>query len=304
LTLFVTGGVVVVTTHSPNLAYFEGMQLASETAPATPAPASAPQPQPAAVPHGVPASLTEDAFLDGRLTILQPEKGYRAGIDAVFLGAAIPAQEGETVFEAGAGVGVASLCLLSRCPDIHVTGMEVNARYAMMCEENAKRNGLGQSMKVIHADVKDAMRKELAHMPQHGTFNHAFANPPYFEDGKVTQSPSLLKASAHSFGPDDLELWIKVMYSMVGLRGTVTLIHRAETLGKILTAMEEKLGDIRVAPLYARDGTAASRVIVQGVRGSKAPMQLLPGLILHGDGNSFTPDAEAVLRSGAAWRLR
>jgi hypothetical protein len=33
-------------------------------------------------------------------------------------------------------------------------------------------------------------------------------------------------------------------------------------------------------------------------------MQLLPGLILHDDSNSFTPDADAVLRDGAAWRLR
>lgn len=256
------------------------------------------------VSQGVPASLTEDAFLGGKLRVLQPEKGYRAGIDAVFLGAAIPAQEGDTVFEAGIGVGVASLCLLARCGGIHVTGMEVTARYAMMCEENTKRNGFAGQIHVIHADVKEALRKDLANMPQHGTFAHAFANPPYFEEGKVTASPSLLKAAAHAFGPDDLELWIKVMYHMVGLRGTVTMIHRADTLGKILTAMEEKFGDIRVAPLYAREGTAASRVIVQGVRGSKAPMQLLPGLILHGDGNGFTPDAEAVLRDGAAWRLR
>jgi tRNA1(Val) A37 N6-methylase TrmN6 len=276
------------------------MQLASETAPIP----SAPQPQAAPVAHGVPASLTEDAFLDGKLKVLQPEKGYRAGIDAVFLGAAIPAQQGETVFEAGIGVGVASMCLLARCPDIHVTGIEVNARYAMMCEENAKRNRMNQSIRVIHADIKEAMRKELASMPQHGTFNHAFANPPYYEEAKATASPSLLKAVAHTFGEDDLELWIKIMYTMVGLRGTVTLIHRADSLGKILNAMSDKMGDIRVAPLYAREGTAASRVIVQGVRGSKAPMQLLPGLILHGEGNAFTPDAEAVLRSGAAWRLR
>ena len=33
-------------------------------------------------------------------------------------------------------------------------------------------------------------------------------------------------------------------------------------------------------------------------------MQLLPGLILHGDGNGFTDDADAVLRQGMAWRLR
>lgn len=270
------------------------MQLAAE-APAPHAPATA---------AGVPNSLTEDAFLGGRLRILQPEKGYRAGIDAVFLAAAIPVAAGETVFEAGIGAGVAALCLIARNPAIHVTGIEVAARYAMMCEENAKRNGYGQLMKVIHADVKDAMRRDLTIMPQHGTFAHAFANPPYFEEGKVTPSPSLLKAQAHSFGPDDLDLWIKVMHAMVSLRGTVTLIHRADSLGKILVSMEERFGDIRVAPLYAREGTAASRVIVQGVKGSKAPMQLLPGLILHGEGNAFTPDADAVLREGMAWRLR
>ena len=94
------------------------------------------------------------------------------------------------------------------------------------------------------------------------------------------------------------------MYTMVALRGTVTVVHRAETLGKILASMEGRFGDIRIAPLYAREGTAASRVIVQGVKGSKAPMQLLPGLVLHTENSQFTPDAEAVLRDGSTWRLR
>lgn len=251
-----------------------------------------------------PSSLTDDAFLGGKLQILQPEKGYRAGIDAVFLAASIPVADGETIFEAGIGAGVASLCVLARNPLLHITGIEVNSRYAVLCEQNAKRNNMSDMLRVIQGDVKDAMRRDLAHMPEHGSFAHAFANPPYFEDGKVTPSPSVLKATAHAFGPEDLELWIKVMHAMVTLRGTVTLIHRAETLGKILTAMNGKFGDIRVAPLFARTGTAASRVIVQGVKGSRAPMQLLPGLILHEDSSAFTADAEAVLRDGAAWRLR
>jgi tRNA1(Val) A37 N6-methylase TrmN6 len=287
----------MVTSRSPNFFSVGGMQLATDTQ-------LAPNPLPTAASAGTPHALTEDAFLGGKLRILQPERGYRAGIDAVFLAASIPAQTGDAVFEAGIGAGVASLCVLARTPGIHVTGMEITARYAMMCEENAKRNGFGPNLRVIHADVKEALRKDLAYMPQHGTFAHAFANPPYFEDGKVTASPSLLKAQAHAFGPEDLELWIKVMSAMVCLRGTITLIHRPETLGKILHAMDDRFGDIRVAPLYAREGTAASRVVVQGVRGSKAPMQLLPGLILHGRDNAFTADADAVLREGLAWRLR
>jgi tRNA1(Val) A37 N6-methylase TrmN6 len=236
--------------------------------------------------------------------MLQPEKGYRAGIDAVFLAASIPAASGETLFEAGVGTGVAALCLATRVPSLHITGMEIASRYAIMATENAKRNNLSQCLRVITADVKEALRRDLAEMPSHGSFSHAFANPPYFEDGKVTPSPSLLKAQAHSFGPDDLDLWVKVLATMVMLRGTVTFIHRAESLGKLLASMEGRFGDIRVAPLYAREGTAASRIIVQGVKGSKAPMQLLPGLVLHDKTNSFTPEAEAILRDGMAWRLR
>jgi tRNA1(Val) A37 N6-methylase TrmN6 len=266
-------------------------------------PMAAPSPVPAGG-SAVPATLTEDAFLGGKLRVLQPEKGYRAGIDAVFLAASIPVAPGETVFEAGIGTGVAALCLIARNPACHITGMEITSRYAMLCEENAKRNGFGQHLRVIHGDVKDALRRDLVHLPTHGSFSHAFANPPYFEDGKSTPSPNLLKAAAHSFGPEDLDIWIKVMHAMVALRGTVTLVHRAETLGKLLSSMEDRFGDVRVAPLYARTGTAASRVIVQGVKGSKAPMQLLPGLVLHGDDSQFTADADAVLREGMAWRLR
>jgi len=259
---------------------------------------------PPAAPGAVPPSLTEDAFLGGRLKILQPEKGYRAGIDSVFLASTVPCAPGESLFEAGIGTGVAALCIAARVKDVTITGIEIAARYAMMAEQNAKRNDFERQVRVIKGDVKDAMRRDLTHWPAHNSFNHAFANPPFFDNDKATQSPNPLKAQANSFSPEDLEMWVKVMTTMVVLRGTVTLVHRSEALGRILTAMEGKLGDIRVAPLYAREGMAASRVIVQGVKGSRGPLQLLPGLVLHSAGAQFTPEAQAILRDALAWRLR
>ena len=255
-------------------------------------------------PHAVPASLTEDGFLGGRLKLLQPEKGFRAGIDSVFLAAAVPCAPGETVYEAGIGAGVAALCLLARNPGIQMTGIELGTRYALLCEENARRNGFEASLKVIRADLRDALRRDAIAMPLPGSFNHAMANPPFHEEGKSTPSPSLLKAQAHAFGAADLELWIKVLHGMVHLRGTVTLVHKAEALGKLLDLMQERFGDIRVAPLHPRQGAPATRVIVQGVKGSKAPLQLLQGMVLHDASGRFTPEAEAVLRDGAPWRLR
>ena len=190
-------------------------------------------------------------------------------------------------------------------PEVHITGIEVASRYAMLAEENAKRNGFGQLIRVIHGDVKEALRRDLALHAGARLLQSRLCQSALFRAGQGRQlSPNLLKAQAHAFGPDDLDLWVKVLHTMVTLRGTVTFIHRAETLGKLLNAMEGRFGDIRVAPLYAREGTAASRVIVQGIKGSKAPMQLLPGLFLHGSDNQFTPEAEAILRDGMAWRLR
>jgi tRNA1(Val) A37 N6-methylase TrmN6 len=252
----------------------------------------------------IPPSLTEDGFLGGRLRILQPEKGFRAGIDSVFLAAAVPAQPGDSVFEAGIGPGVAALCLLARSPGVEVTGVEVAARYALICEENARRNGVSDRLHIVHADVREALRRDQIGMPAPGSFAHAMCNPPFFDEGKSTASPHLLKSQAHAFGPDDLDLWAKLLHAMLQPRGSVTVVHRADSLGQLLDGMQNRFGDIRIAPLFPRRGTPASRILVQAIKGSKAPLQILPGIVLHDEGNGFTPEADAVLRGGAAFPLR
>lgn len=251
-----------------------------------------------------PLPLTDNRFLGGRLSVLQPAKGYRAAIDAVFLAAAVPCKPGDTVFEAGLGTGVAALCALARVEDVRVTGVEIAGRYAELAEQNAKRNGFEDRLDVVQGDISKLLAGKLSPCLTPGSFAHALANPPYFEARKVRQSPDRLKSVANAQACEDLEVWVKALASMVEPNGTVTFVHRAEVLGRLLKAMEGRLGDIRIAPLFPRQGRPASRVIVQGVKGSKAPLQLLPGLVLHGAGSGFTPDAEAVLRHAAALPLR
>ncbi len=95
------------------------------------------------------------------------------------------------------------------------------------------------------------MRRDLAHWPAHGSFNHVFANPPFHEEGKVKPSPILLEGPGERLRPRGSGAWIKVLHTMVTLRGTCTIVHRAESLGTfILAAMQDRFGDIRVAPLY------------------------------------------------------
>jgi len=57
---------------------------------------------------------TEDKFLGGSLSLLQPKTGYRAGADPVLLASAVDALATQSVLELGCGVGVALFCLMQR----------------------------------------------------------------------------------------------------------------------------------------------------------------------------------------------
>ena len=69
-------------------------------------------------PSGQSSATTLDDFLGGRIAVVQPKTGHRAGSDAVWLQAAVPASAKDRVLDAGAGVGVAGLCLAARFPQI------------------------------------------------------------------------------------------------------------------------------------------------------------------------------------------
>lgn len=251
-----------------------------------------------------PAGFTADDFLGGRISVLQPEKGFRAGIDSVLLAAAVPARPGEAVFEAGTGTGVAALCLAARVPDVTVTGVELAQRHVLIAERNAARNAMQARLRLLHGDIRDFTRRDRVYdgiAPE--SFGQAFANPPFFEEGRHQPSPNPLKAAAHGLAPGDLELWVKAMHLMLASRGTLTLIHLPESLPVLLAAMENRFGAIVAAPIFARPGVTANRVILQAVKGSRAPLRLHPGLVLMDSANVYSPAAEAILRDAAPWPL-
>lgn len=49
--------------------------------------------------------FSEDRLLDGQVRLRQPVEGYRAGMDAVLLAAALDAKPGEHLVEFGCGAG-------------------------------------------------------------------------------------------------------------------------------------------------------------------------------------------------------
>lgn len=245
-------------------------------------------------------AVTRDAFLGGRLQIAQPSVGYRAGLDSVLLAAACTAQAGQHVLDAGAGVGVVGLSVARRLPDVRVTMVERAQDHVDLALSNVTQNGLSDRVSVVHADLTMPLQRTPLG-ERIGTFDHILCNPPFYDTAAGTRSAIELKDAAHAMADGDLDRWVRFMSAMAAPAGTVTLIHRVERLGEILSAFEGRFGGTLVWPIHPRPGAGASRILVQARKASRAPLRLLAPLVLHdATGNGFAPPVEAVLRGGAA----
>lgn len=230
--------------------------------------------------------------------MLQPENGPRAAIDALFLAAAIPAAEGkaQSVLEAGTGTGIASLALCSRVGDCHVSGVDVQGDLLALASENVAHNKFGDRVTLIEADITaPGKTHEAAGLRREG-YDHVAANPPFYTRGKAREQADAETARAYTADPGDMEKWIKFLTAMAAPRGTLTLIHKGDALGDLLPLFAGRFGALSIFPLFPSQQTPAKRILVRGIKGSRAPLEIMPGMVLHQADGSYTPEADLILR--------
>jgi tRNA1Val (adenine37-N6)-methyltransferase len=244
-----------------------------------------------------PEALSRDVFLDGRLAIWQPLHGYRAATDPILLAASVGARAGERVLELGCGTGVALLALAARVPGLALHGVERNPDYGELAQRNAAANGCTLDLRLSDLAARPAPFADRR-------FDQVFFNPPYFP---ATAPPARDAGRRDALREETpLELWIDAALRRLEPGGYLTMINRVEPTARMLSALEGRAGAIALRPITAREGQAAGRVLLRARKGARGPFRLLAPLVMHagrahpGDHDHFTPQAQALLRAGAA----
>jgi len=236
---------------------------------------------------------TEGYLLGGRVRYAQPRHGFRSGIEPVLLAAAIPARDGDTVLEGGSGAGATLLCLAARVPGIAGLGIEQNPALAALAARNAADNGYDMQFQC----------SELVSGTISGKFDHACANPPY-HPAHSTPSPNVDRRSAKQLGDGVLAAWANILALALKPRGTLTFVLPAALLPHASAAFTQAgCPPTSMLPLWPRQGEPARLMLLRGIKGSRSPFRVLPGLTLHDRDGTFTRDADAVLRDAAALPL-
>lgn len=212
-------------------------------------------------------------------------------MDAALLAATCDALPGQRVLEPGCGVGGALLAAATRRSDALFQGVERDDAAAALVAENVALNGLAARVSVMKGDVEAGFR--ALGLP---VFDAVMANPPYFDDPNALRAPSPAKSGAW-MADGGLAAWTTFCLKAVREGGTITLIHRADRVADILALLAPKAGSFRIRPVAPFVDAPAKRVIVRAIKTGKAPLALLPPLVMHDRaGGKHTAQAEAILR--------
>lgn len=242
------------------------------------------------------ATPDPDALFDGRLLLRQPARGHRVGADAVLLAAAAPTLSKGLIVDVGAGVGAVGLALAQWNPGAQVALIEKNPAAAALARENIPLNGLDDRVRLIEADLFDAAARKAAGLVE--TADLVVTNPPFLNPGAARFSPDANRAMAHVLDEGGVEKWLRASLALLRPGGVFVVIHRADALADLLAGLFGRLGALQIFPVFPREGEAAVRMILRGRKGSKAPLALLPGLVLHQADGRFTARAEEIHRRG------
>ncbi|MGN6208365.1 tRNA1(Val) (adenine(37)-N6)-methyltransferase [Asticcacaulis sp.] len=262
---------------------------------------------------------TATHLLDGRVKLMQPKTGYRIGMDGALLAAACASlSKVKTALELGCGVGGALLSLKMRRPALALTGIEREPDYAALARENIRLNNLS-GVTIIEGDIGQGYKTLLSSPALAGTFvprevagevppegakplhrfDLVFSNPPYFDDPDTLRAPHEAKRPAW-IADDGLDAWLDFAQSAVVDQGHIVFIHRADRLADILSGLSKKCGSFVIRPIQPFADREAKRVLVRAQRLGKAPLRLLPPLILHDNGaRKHTTEVESILRGEA-----
>lgn len=201
--------------------------------------------------------------------------GLAFGTDALLLSAFIrPFPHGRAI-ELGTGSGVISLLCAAQGKFAHIEALEIQPDYAALAARNAERNGLGERISAVCADIRTYRTPEV---------DAVFTNPPYMVPSGV-ESPSAHRQIARHEVCGTLFDFCAAGGRMLRYGGQFTCVCRPDRTVDLLCAMRQ--ADIepkRLLTVYEDDAHPPCLLLAEGKKGAKPGLRTPPPLFLKKNG--------------------
>lgn len=236
---------------------------------------------------------SSDTFLDGRLKVSQSRHGYRFSVDAAILAFhAVPCKPDERILDLGTGCGIMPLLIAFRYPDVHITGVEIQAELAALARSNVKENGFLSKITVIEGDFL-RLRSGAIGPP----VDMVITNPPYRRPHAGRISPQNQRALARHEIALSLDGLIKAMQRFLSVGGRGWIIYTVERLAELIAGMQaHHLEPKYLRMIHPRKDLDAKRCLLKVVKGGRPGLIAGPPLVIYNADGAYSDDMCAMLR--------
>ena len=222
-------------------------------------------------------TVTEDAFLNGRITIKQHRRGYRFSIDAVILAAHACLRAGEAVVDLGTGCGVIPLILAYRSPGSRICGIEVQKELAEIARRNVNDNAMPDRIVILQQDIKLLTAGMVA-----GPVDLVVCNPPYRRPYSGRLNPDRQKAVARHEISATLADVVDSARRILKTSGRFVMIYPAERLADVIAQMRiSRIEPKKLRSIHSDRYNGAKLVLVEGFKAVNPGMEILPPLFIY-----------------------
>lgn len=238
-----------------------------------------------------PAETTVDTLLRGRVTLVQPSRGFRSSLDPVLLAGFVAAPFGRFL-DIGCGTGAVSLLLLAADPRATGVAVEIQPRLASCTELGRDRSGFAERLEVIAGDVRD---RRVARALGAARFDLVATNPPFRPIARGQAPPDRERALAHHEVALSLDGWLDSARRAVRPGGRIAAVFPAERAAELLAGLLARgLSPTRLRPVHPAAGRPATRVLVEARLASGRPLHVEAPLYVHA-GRSYSAELRRML---------
>jgi tRNA1Val (adenine37-N6)-methyltransferase len=241
--------------------------------------------------------LREDEQLDDLQNgyfIIQGDKNFRYGMDAVLLADYAAAGPDDRILDMCTGTGIVPILLAARGRGKEITGLEIQEKSADMAERSVRINHLQDRIRIIRGDIREA-----ASFFDAASFDIVTCNPPYMIGGHGLKNPDPgMAAARHEIFCTFRDVAMQAAY-LLAPHGYFYLIHRPFRLAEIMDTLREfHLEPKKMRLVYPYVDREPNLVLIEARRDGRPRLEVEKPLIVYEKPGVYTDDIRAIYGDG------
>lgn len=218
--------------------------------------------------------------------IIQNEKKFCFGMDAVLLSGFAKAKEGERVLDLGTGTGIIPILMEAKTKASHFTALEIQQESVDMARRSVALNHLEHKISVVAGDIKEASA-----LFGKAVFDVVTSNPPYMTEKHGLANPDMPKAIARHELLCSLEDVIREAAGVLKPNGRFYMVHRPFRLAEIFVLLKQyRLEPKAMRLVHPFVDKKPNMVLLECIRGAKPMLKIAPPLIIYKEPGVYTDE--------------